>query len=199
MKSTRSNEIALFLGRFENLCDSFAFVLTVYPLSCETLSLSFSWGKYRPSPSLLRLLQTLLTVLHNKQTIRKATRNKIMGKFDDSFGIGDLPTNDELGLVEEEEDSEHEQAPTSRRKRSSATPPSPPAATQPSSSPVVEGMAHHHDAVSTHGRWIVVLVLCLSAAGMGVTTFRYIARTEREEFEATVCNSSDKSFPFLLL
>lgn len=107
-----------------------------------------------------------------------------MGKFDDSFGIvGDLPTNDELGLVEEEQedDSEHEKAPpTSRRKRSSLQ------QQELTQGDVMEGMAQHHNVVTTHGRWIVVLVLCLSAAGMGITTFRYIARTEREEFEATV-------------
>ena len=36
------------------------------------------------------------------------------------------------------------------------------------------------------GRWIVILVFCAGAAGMALTTFAYIARTEKEEFENAV-------------
>lgn len=119
-----------------------------------------------------------------------------MGKFDDSFGIGDLlPTNYELGLVEEDDDDSEvnipEQQPDTRRKRPpkpSSVNSSPQQQQQPpqAEAPVVEGIEHDHDVVSIHGRWFVVLVLCLSAAGMGYVTFSYIARNEREEFEATV-------------
>ena len=114
------------------------------------------------------------------------------GRFEDSFAIGDLPTNDELGLLEEEEedDTETDLRRPSRRKQQQQQR----AAKQQQQSPpesantgdvVVEGIGQG-DAVSTHGRWVVVLVLCLSAAGMAFTTFSYIAKTERDEFEATV-------------
>ena len=127
-------------------------------------------------------------------------RAQVMGKFDDSFGIGDLPTNYELGLVEEDDEDSIEvpeqQPDTVRRKRppkpasvNSSSPQKQQQQQQPAApSQVVEGIEHDHDVVSKHGKWIVVLVLCLSAAGMGYVTFSYISRNEREEFEATVSN-----------
>lgn len=114
-----------------------------------------------------------------------------MGKFDDSFAIGDLlPTDDELELIEEE--SEHvELNRRGRGNRSAKTMVNNNNSnnnntTEEASEAIVD------EALAIHGRWVVVLVLCLSAAGMAFITFSYIARNERDEFEATVSHPSIK-------
>ena len=104
-----------------------------------------------------------------------------MENFENSISILDLPTDDEL-FLEADDGAEAGALQNSRRKKMKR---------RSSLGDIIETPLDEdvkETAVSAHGRWVVILVLCLCAGGVAFTTFTYIARTERDEFEATVSN-----------
>lgn len=108
-----------------------------------------------------------------------------MGKLDDSFKIGDLPTDDDLFMIGEEDDDEQDEserndppeAYRAPRKKQSAK------GKVAEDTPIPAATA---SSASTRGRWIVILVFCAGAAAMAFTTFSYISRNEKDEFENAV-------------
>eukprot|EP00977_Amphora_coffeiformis_P006817 scaffold1498_cov163-Amphora_coffeaeformis.AAC.9 len=125
-----------------------------------------------------------------------------MGKLDDStsIGIGDLPTDDELFLIgendefaddldESERTDQRDNTPKGKRKKKNL---SRHQEQRQQESPLADipGVSTT-SYTSTRGRWMVIFVFCAGAAGMAFTTFAYISRTEREEFEHAVRRIDD--------